>query len=273
MPPSIPTRSRAQRGVRSLAHKPSPCVCATYCDPTRLSAFVPQSSLRVRALVIQIDPLNQCDWGTEVTYPPLCYRDDPVAEAEFANTTRWVRVVGEDAAPRSSLVRWWYPTGESAGTLKEGFKLGYTPKPDLNYPILLDHFDQRDYQDRVDLFCSKSDIIASYSKFIQLFVITEHILTGEARSGADEGPPFRYMMQCRRLTAGPRLNAPLRCPTSASRSTAAYPRWTAACCSQRRRRGSSCGTAQARYSRGRSAAASRASRRTWRWCSTSRPSC
>lgn len=269
---------RLQQTPHPASFSPAAQTFSSHADdspPTSSPPSPAQSSLRVRALVVQIDPLNQCDWGTEVTYPPLCFSDDPAAVAEFSNSSRWVRVEGEAAAPRPSLVRWWYPTGESAGTLHEGFKAGVTPKPDLHFPLLLDEFDRGEFQARIDLLRSKADLVAAYSKFVQLFVVTEHVLTGEARAAIPPPPsPGRPVAVTARHFTDPfrspaLLRTPARSRTSASPSIGASPRWTAACSSRPPPRASSSGTAPAPSSRGPTARASPPARSASRSPSTS----
>lgn len=76
-----------------------------------------------------------------------------------------------------------YPRGETAGTLHDGILSMTSMKESLHFPVLLETLDRAAYAESLAVFCSKRDLIATYSKFLQMFTVAEYIPTREARAG------------------------------------------------------------------------------------------
>lgn len=80
---------------------------------------------------------------------------------------------------RSATVGTIYPRGETAGSLHDGILTMSDMRLNLHFPILLEKLDRGAYADAIDTFCAQKNIVATYSKFVQIFTIAEYMPTRE----------------------------------------------------------------------------------------------
>lgn len=109
-----------------------------------------------------------------------------------------------------------YPRGETAGSLHDGILTMSGMAESLHYPLLLETLDRAAYADALAGFCARRDLVATYSKFVQMFTVAEYLPTREARAFLDlMGPGAAHAAtRCRqRLPPGQALS----CSAAAAR--------------------------------------------------------